>query len=65
MGRTKILKKLYNAIYRSKIDYGCHLYSTVFPGRLKNPIAYTCTYGKSLVESYLNTMNDREDQKDI
>ena len=31
----KTLRKLYSTICRSKIDYGCQLYSTAIPGRLK------------------------------
>ena len=31
----KILKKLYSAICRTKMDYGCQLYNTAFAGRLK------------------------------
>ena len=31
----KTLKRVYNAICRSKIDYGCQLYSIASPRRLK------------------------------
>ena len=35
----KTLRKLYSVICRSKIHYGCQLYSTATPGRLKKLIA--------------------------
>ena len=34
-GDRKTLKKLYSAICRSKIDYGCQLYNTASAGRIK------------------------------
>ena len=54
----KTLKRVYNAICRSKIDYGCQLYNTAFPGKLKklNSIhrkgirIYTDVFRKSPVE---------------
>ena len=34
-GDHRTLKRLYSAICRSKMDYGCQFYSTVFSWRLK------------------------------
>ena len=33
-GRSENLKKLYSAICRTKMDYGCQLYNTDSAGRL-------------------------------
>ena len=58
-GDRKILKKLYSAICRTKMDFGCHLYNTASAGRLKklNNIhregirIYTGTFRTSPVEA--------------
>ena len=34
-GDRKTLKKLYSAVCRTKIDYGCQLYNTVSAGKTK------------------------------
>ena len=36
----KTIKKLYSAIWRTKMDYDCQLYNTTSAGRLNNYIAY-------------------------
>ena len=56
----KNFKILYNEIFRSKIDYGCQLYSTALTGKLKKLGSiqregiriYTRAYRTSPVESY-------------